>query len=208
MEIFESSKLVLFIIFAIPGFISIKTYSLLCPNHEKDSTKLIIDAITYSCLNYALLGPFIYMMIFSKNGILFVLFYNYLLFICHARFSSIFSLGMVKVKKYGVFKRMLLILHQGHGLYFSQRKEYFVLVTLSDGKKLAGEYSEKSFTSSFPEDPQIYLEKAWEVSAEGGFERIREQSEGILILSKDIQSIEFFNIPNIYLWSYQCQLKI
>ena len=67
MEIFESSKLVLFIIFAIPGFISIKTYSLLCPNHEKDSTKLIIDAITYSCLNYALLGPFIYMMIFSKK---------------------------------------------------------------------------------------------------------------------------------------------
>ena len=37
MEIFESSKLVLFIIFAIPVFISIKTYSLLCPNHEKDS---------------------------------------------------------------------------------------------------------------------------------------------------------------------------
>ena len=52
MEIFESSKLVLFIIFAIPSFISIKTYSLLCPNHEKDSTKLIIDAITDSYLNY------------------------------------------------------------------------------------------------------------------------------------------------------------
>ena len=47
----------------------------------------------------------------------------------------------------------------------------------------------------FPEDPQIYLEKAWEVSAEGGFERIREHSEGILILSKDIQSIEFFQHP-------------
>jgi hypothetical protein len=102
---------------------------------------------------------------------------------------------MVKVKKYGVFKKNALILHKAWDYIFSQRKEYFVLVTLSDGKKLAGEYSEKSFTSSFPEDPQIYLEKAWEVSAEGGFERIREQSEGILILSKDIQSIEFFQHP-------------
>ena len=114
-------------------------------------------------------------------------FYNYLLFICHARFSSIFSLGMVKVKKNAPHPTP-----RAWDYIFSQRKEYFVLVTLSDGKKLAGEYSEKSFTSSFPEDPQIYLEKAWEVSAEGGFERIREQSEGILILSKDIQSIEFF----------------
>ena len=41
MEIFESSKLVLFIIFAIPGFISIKTYSLLCQNNEKDSSNSV-----------------------------------------------------------------------------------------------------------------------------------------------------------------------
>jgi hypothetical protein len=75
---------------------------------------------------------------------------------------------------------------------FNQRKAYFVIVTLSDGTKLAGEYAEGSFTSSYPEDPQIYLIKTWVVNSDGGFERQREQSEGILILAKDIQSIEFF----------------
>lgn len=197
MEIFESSKLVLFIIFAIPGFISIKTYSLLCPNHEKDSTKLIIDAITYSCLNYALLGPFIYMMIFSKKWdficpFFTITFYSFVMLV----FPAFLAWGWLKLRNMEFFKKNAP--HptpRAWDYIFSQRKEYFVLVTLSDGKKLAGEYSEKSFTSSFPEDPQIYLEKAWEVSAEGGFERIREQSEGILILSKDIQSIEFFQHP-------------
>ena len=81
MEIFESSKLVLFIIFAIPGFISIKTYSLLCPNQDKDSTKLIIDAITYSCLNYALLGPLIYMMLFSNKWEFICSFFTFLLLV-------------------------------------------------------------------------------------------------------------------------------
>lgn len=75
---------------------------------------------------------------------------------------------------------------------FAQGKPYYVLVTLSDGTKLAGEYGEGSFTSSYPEDPQIYLIKTWVVNDDGGFEREREQSEGILILAKDIQSIEFF----------------
>lgn len=50
------------------------------------------------------------------------------------------------------------------GLCFNQRKAYFVIVTLSDGTKLAGEYAEGSFTSSYPEDPQIYLIKTWVVN--------------------------------------------
>lgn len=194
MEIFESSKLILFIIFAIPGFISIKTYSLLCPNQEKDSTKLIIDAITYSCLNYALLGPLIYMMIFSKKweficSFFTISFYSFVMLV----FPAFLAWGWLKLRNMEFFKKNAP--HptlRAWDYIFSKRKQYYILVTLSDGKKLAGEYSENSFTSSFPEEPQIYLEKTWKVSADGGFEREHDQTEGILILSKDIQSIEFF----------------
>ncbi len=194
MEILESSKLFLFIIFAIPGFISIKTYSLLCPNQDKDSTKLIIDAITYSCLNYALLGPLIYMMLFSNKweficSFFTFLFYSFVMII----FPAFLAWIWLKLRNIEFFKKNAP--HptlRAWDYVFNQRKAYFVIVTLSDGTKLAGEYAEGSFTSSYPEDPQIYLIKTWVVNSDGGFERQREQSEGILILAKDIQSIEFF----------------
>lgn len=79
------------------------------------------------------------------------------------------------------------------GLCFCSKKPYFILVTLADGKQLAGEYSDASFTSSYPEESQIFLEKAWIINSDGGFDRERNQSAGILILAKDIQSIEFFD---------------
>ncbi len=75
---------------------------------------------------------------------------------------------------------------------FGKRKEYFVIVTLVDGREIAGEYSTESFTSSYPEEPQIYLEKTWKLDENGDFEREINQTSGILVLSKDIQSIEFF----------------
>lgn len=99
MEIFESSKLFLFIVFAIQGFIAIKTYSLLCPNQDKDSTQLIIDAVTYSCLNYAILGPFIYMMLFSKKweficSFFTISFYAFVMII----FPAILAWGWLKLR--------------------------------------------------------------------------------------------------------------
>ncbi len=80
-------------------------------------------------------------------------------------------------------------------MFFLKGKQYYVLVKLSNGTKLAGEYGEGSFTSSYPEEPQIYLIKTWVVNDDDGFEREREQSNGILILAKDIESIEFFEHP-------------
>jgi hypothetical protein len=56
MNIWEIDKLVLFIAFVIPGFLSLKVYELRNPGVEKDSSKQIIDAVTYSCINYAILS--------------------------------------------------------------------------------------------------------------------------------------------------------
>jgi hypothetical protein len=195
MEIFEANKLFLFIVFAIPGFIAIKTYSLLCPNQEKESTKLIIDAITYSCLNYAILGPFIYMMLFSKKweficSFFTFSFYSFVMLI----FPALLAWFWLKLRNMKFFqKNAPHPTARAWDYVFAQKKPYYILVTLADGKQLAGEYSDASFTSSYPEESQIYLEKTWVINSDGGFDRERDQSAGILILAKDIQSIEFFD---------------
>jgi hypothetical protein len=75
---------------------------------------------------------------------------------------------------------------------FGQRKRYWVIVTLKDGEKIAGRYDTKSFASSTPSPEQIYLEEAWNLNVDGGFERRREESAGILVISSEIRSVEFF----------------
>jgi Family of unknown function (DUF6338) len=55
MDIWEADKLVLFFAFVVPGFVSLKTYELLFPSAARETSALLIDAIAYSCINYAIL---------------------------------------------------------------------------------------------------------------------------------------------------------
>ena len=55
MDIWSADKLILFIAFVIPGFLSIKFYQLVFPGTIRSATDQLIDAIAYSCINYALL---------------------------------------------------------------------------------------------------------------------------------------------------------
>ena len=59
MNIWEADKLVLFLIFFIPGFVSIKVYDLLIPGEQRDFSKSILEVIGYSALNYGALSWFI-----------------------------------------------------------------------------------------------------------------------------------------------------
>ncbi|WP_334676251.1 DUF6338 family protein [Klebsiella pneumoniae] len=76
--------------------------------------------------------------------------------------------------------------------FFGLKVPCWMIITLKDGKKIAGKYGANSFASSAPEPEQIYLEEHWELNSDGGFERQRTSTLGILILSKDIEHLEFF----------------
>jgi hypothetical protein len=69
-----------------------------------------------------------------------------------------------------------------------------MIVTLKDGSKIAGRYDTESFTSSAPAREQLYLEETWVLNDDGGFERPRAGTAGIMILSDEMVTIEFFNM--------------
>lgn len=66
---------------------------------------------------------------------------------------------------------------------------------MSDGTKIGGVFSTKSYASSFPLDEQIYLEQVWEL-VNDDFIMPVENSKGIIILGKNISSIEFVKLEN------------
>lgn len=195
MDIWDANKLLLFIAFVIPGFVSLKTYELLFPAATKESDKLLIDAVAYSSINYAILLWPIYEIETHKvrdaYPTAYVLFYVFVLFVAPISWACV-----MKVLRTTEFfqKSMPHPTAKPWDYIFAQRKPYWIIVTLKDGKQFAGRYDSTSFASSAPAPEQLYLEATWVLNSDGGFERPRSETAGILILSSDIMTVEFFNV--------------
>ncbi len=195
MDIWETNKLVLFIAFVVPGFVSLKTYELLFTGASKEASQQLIDAVAYSCINYALLLWPIYEM--ESNNIrvtyhtAYIIFYVFALLIAPISWACLFKWLRTTQFFQGSLPHPTL---KPWEYFFSQRKHYWVIVSLKDGEKIAGRYADKSFASSAPAAEQLYLEETWVLNDEGGFERPRADSAGVMILTSDIVKVEFYNL--------------
>ncbi len=194
MNIWEKDTLFLFIAFVIPGFISLKVYELFFPSPKPDSTKQLIDALTYSCINYSLL--FIPIFYIEKSELqetfpfLYLAFYAFVLL--GAPILWAWSWKGLRTKNF--FQKFTHHpIQKPWDFVFGQKIPYWVIVTLKDGTKIGGSYDDKSFASSNPAEEQLYLEEHWEINSDGGFERARESTEGILILASEMVSVELFS---------------
>lgn len=195
MDIWETNKLLLFIVFVVPGFVSLKAYGLLFSRAEKDSSQQLIDAVAYSSINYALLAWPVFSI--ENSGLrdsspgLYAAFYFFVLLVAPIAWPC----ALWKLRKTQFFQKTLPHpVGKPWDYVFSKRERHWVIVTLGDGKQAAGRFDSNSFASSSPEREQIYLEEAWVLNEDGGFERPRTDSAGIMILASNIASVEFFHM--------------
>lgn len=195
MDIWEANKLTLFIAFVIPGFVSLKTYEILFLSTPKSTTNQIIDAIAYSCLNYAILSPAIYYAYLQKIGsshpIWFGLFCIISLFLAPMAWVCILR----EIRQSNQLKQWLPHpTERAWDFVFGNRIPYWLVITMKNGKRIGGKYGYKSFSTSGASKEQIYLEESWEINADGGFDHPKETTAGILIISNEIESIELFQL--------------
>lgn len=193
VDIWSADKLVLFIAFVVPGFVSIKTYELLSSGGAKEPASQIVDAVAYSSVNYALLLWPIFEVeshnVRETSPTWYILFYVFVLLVAPISWAAL----LCKLRETQFLQRSLPHPTARPWDYvFSQRTPHWVIVTLKDGKKIAGKFDSRSFASSAPSSEQLYLEETWVLNDAGGFERPRVGSAGILILSTEIASVELF----------------
>ena len=67
----------------------------------------------------------------------------------------------------------------------------YILVTLEDGTGIAGRIDRESFASSSKNQRDLLIGEVWKTNLKGGWTEVLPQ-RSILILSKDIRSVEFF----------------
>lgn len=157
----------------------------------QESSKKLIDAIAYSCINYAILLPLIIKMerseIHEKHPDGYLLFYVFILLI----FPVIVAFTWQSIRSCEkVLEWFPHPTNKAWDFVFSQREKYWVKVTLKNGDIVAGLYAEKSFTSSAPSPEEIYLQEEWLLDESGGFKRSIERSAGVLLLSSDIARVD------------------
>lgn len=197
MEVWNINALPLFIAFVIPGFISLKSYQLLFPGEPKSSDKLLIDAIAYSSINYAILFWPIYEV--EHHGVrelhptMYALFYVFALLV--APIVWVFLFKWVRTTQFAQ-QIMPHPTSKPWDFVFSKRRPYWIVVTLKNGNRVGGRYDALSFASSAPAAEQLYLEEQWVINKDGGFDRPCNETAGILILSPEIVTVELFKLDS------------
>lgn len=195
MEFLEANKLYLFILFIIPGFISIKSYQLLYPASAKDAKDLVIDAIAYSCINYSILGfPIFYIQRYLINSFSVFDIFLYVIF-CLLIMPIILVLIWKKIRECNwIQQKAPHPTALPWDYVFGKRKSYWITLTLKNGSKIGGLYSTNSFTSHSPYPQEIFLEEHWVIDSEGNLERKVNNTAGILVLKDEISHLEFNSV--------------
>ncbi|KAF0145294.1 MAG: hypothetical protein FD156_1125 [Nitrospirae bacterium] len=194
MNIFEIDKLKLFLVFFVPGFISMKIYGLLLPGERRDFSKDTFEAIAYSAFNFAALSWLISLIHLNSFYTNHKAWYFVSIFIIMFVFPVIWPILFVKISTWNfVAKHIIHPIQKPWDYIFGKKEAYWIIVHLKNGKRIGGKYDTKSFTSSFPAKEQIYLEQVWKLDEKGGFLKPIDRSEGIIILGDDIVSVELFH---------------
>ena len=179
MDIWNVDKLALFLIFFIPGFISMKVYDLIVLGERRDFSKSLVEAISYSAINFAALSWLIAIVqtgdYYHNHFILFLISVFVILFAFPVCWPFAF-LGLSSWRPIG------------------KHDPFWIIVHLKNGQKIGGFFGRESFASSNPADEQIFLEEVWMLDDDDRFLSPAEGSRGIIIMNDEIRAVEFFRV--------------
>ena len=195
MDIWSLDKLLLFLAFFVPGFVSIKIYRLMIPSARVDWSANIVEAVAFGMLNFAVWSWLIVYIhrgnFYAEHMAWYVLSWIGIVVLAPAIWPIIF----VKLARWRPIARYIISpIPRAWDYVFGLREPFWVLVNLENGTRVGGRFGEASFASAFPAEEQIYIEQVWALDENGAFQRPIERSRGIVILGKDISSVEFFAV--------------
>lgn len=190
MDFFQMNYISLFIIFFIPGFVSVKVWGFIVPTKTRNMNEDLFEVISYSCINFALTSWLIIIIrndtFQSNHPILFVVLFLAILLIFPIIWPVLFHLLM---NSKFVSKFVIHFFPTAWDYHFKKGEQQYVLIHLQNGKLIGGLWG---FSSSYPNVEDIYLLETWKVNEKGEFLECIEATNGLWIGKENIQYIEFF----------------
>lgn len=195
MELLTPENWNIFLLLALPGFISLKAYGLIHPVEDKSFKDSLLEAIAFGLMNAIVLGPVANAVnSLGTQGWLWLMAYLWLL-VSLIGFPIVWAFLLNWLLTKIASKNWILSRHKtAWDHYFSEREPSWVNIHLKDGTQILGWFGEKSHASSFPSSGHLYVEKVWSEDENGDPLSI-PGSRGMIFRPDDYKFVELFD-PN------------
>ena len=185
---FDFGHMLFFLVLVLPGFISMRVYSLIRPGEQPTLKDTIFEAIAYSSINFGLLFWLIIILIDTKN-----------IFVQSLASAFVFVIAPViwpflldKILEWFAGKGWIQYRYKtAWDDFFSRRRACWLIVHLNDGRRLGGIFHNKSYATLYPTPGHLFIEELWEVDQDTGeFIGTGPVSQGIILKPEDYRFVE------------------
>lgn len=194
--VLDFSTINLFVLFVLPGLISMRMYRLIMPAESVQWGTALLEGLFYSSINYALFSPLIWFMhsgsFPSDHPILYAVFSIVILFVGPVSWPWCIRFA---VRKTTWVRALQLPYPSAWDYYFDERHPAFVIIHLTNGNIVGGYYGPRSYATSYPNDGDIYLEAVYELDDDGTFVEPIPDTNGLLISKDAYHYVELFTSP-------------
>ena len=180
-------------IFLLPGFLIINIIDSTNPPKRQFELTYILKCLLYSLINCACCSPLYSIIANIKCEFLY-----WLLFVTATILVAV-VIGVIVsfIKQKNIIIRFLAKFNissfpstpTAWDYVFSKQESYFVIVTLNNGERVRGWYSNNSFASSDQDNKDLFIEKAFFYEKNGKWIEDKESS-GLYIPGNQIKLIE------------------
>jgi len=184
---FDQSHLLLFIVFVLPGFISLRIWSLIVPRTERTLKDELLDAFGFGLLNAVIAVPLFGSIAPDQKWLAYAL--AVLAFILLPALWPFLIDWILRL-----LQAVNVIPLQSHNAWdglFLRRDPYFMIIHFDDGRRIGAYYGSQSIASLYPNSGYIYVEKLWYLDEHGKFVSEIPDSKGIVLRPNDYKFIEF-----------------
>ena len=175
----------------MPGFVALKSHSLLDHRPFTSDQNTILDVLTYASINYALLLiPILWVesRAVVDHSTWYWFFWGYVLLINPI---AIVVIWFKLRKSKWVLRFSPHPVREPWDYFFSQNEPAWVKIIKKDGAMVGGLWGDQSFASSHTDIESIYLQETWVIDDDGNFDRKINDSRGMLIYLNEISHLEF-----------------
>ena len=192
MKEFTTDEMLVFLVFFVPGFVASSAYRLLTPSPRAEAAWLVYETLAYSMLSFGL--TFWVPLLFLQNRALdtdpgrFALVGIVILVVA----PGLLGLAASAARRAGWLAQIAS--HptaSSWDFFFEARSPSFVIVTRTNGTRVAGYWGPNSFASEGGTLADLYVEQAWHLT-ETGFASAIEGSKGFHVRLSECRVIEFF----------------
>ena len=195
MDIFDMNKIYIFLLFFVPGFISTKIWNLLVPSEVRKISDYVLETVSYSCINLAVLYWLIKIVINQEFRMEHPNLTNFYILAILFILPIIWPILVFRILNLDFLKgRIIHPTPKSWDYFFGLGVPCYVLIHLKNGKLIGGLYGGDSFASSFPNKEDMYLQEVWGVNEKGEFQQKIENTRGLWISKDFFDYIEFLDV--------------